>query len=479
MRIANFIGFIAGSFLAATILRGQTAPRTDYKFTFGPGAAPPGYTQVTVGTMYSPERGYGFEPNTAIPAPGTGGPAPTSLPSIVGIDRQTGDPMTSSLVTSNKAFLFSAAVPDGNYRVTVTLGDAKEQSMTTVKAESRLLMLERIHTDPGQFVTGSFLVNIHSPKLPDGTLIKLDTREKGVFHWDDKLTLEFTDTRPALVALEIQKVDDAITVLLCGDSTVTNQVREPYGTWGQMLPRWFDDRVAVAIYAESGETVKAFKMEHRWDKVLSEIKKGDYVFLQFGHNDLNQRGHNAIWPADDHDGDWSVTYSPAETDYKRILEEYVGQVKEKGGIPVIVSPMTKIQIATGELNIAGLGDYPKAAVEAAKESGAACIDLNAMSIDVVKALGPDAAKRAYVEGLHTTSYGGYLLSRCIVAGIIQNKLDLAKNIVAEAGTFDPAHPLPLLADFKLPLEPGGTGFGRGFRGGRRGLTTTQATSRGN
>ena len=268
-----------------------------------------------------------------------------------------------------------------------------------------------------------------------------------------------------------------MTVFICGDSTVTNQVKEPYGTWGQMLPRWFNDHVAAAIYAESGETVKAFRAEHRWAKVMSEVKKGDYVFLQFGHNDLNKTGHNAIWPADDHDGDWANTYSEANTDYKKGLEDYANEAKAKGAIPVIVSPMTKINIGTGQLNSAGLKDYPQAAVAAAKEAGVAWIDLNAMSVALVTALGPDNAKKAYVEGLHSNSYGGYLFSHCIVEGIRQNKLDLANDLVADAGTFDPAHPSLLPADFKLPLEPGGGGFGRG-RGRGRG-TTAPTTARGN
>jgi hypothetical protein len=332
------------SLTVALFCAAASAATTDFKFTFGPGAAPAGYTQVAADTFYSKDRGYGFEPSSVIPS---GPVVPTSRPSIIGLDRQSGDPLRSSLVTSDHIFLFSVAVPDGNYRVTLTLGDALEAATTTVKAESRMLMLDRIHTEPGQFVTRSLVVNIHSPKLADGTSIKLDSREIGVFHWDDKLTLEFLDTRPALVNMEIHKVDDAATIFLCSDSTVTNQTNEPFGTWGQMLPRWFDDHVAVANYAESGETLKAFKAEHRLDKVLEQVKKGDYVFFQFGHNDLNKTGHNAIWPPDDHDGDWPNTYVDASTDYKRLLEEYSAAVKARGGTPVIVSPMTKIQSTTG------------------------------------------------------------------------------------------------------------------------------------
>lgn len=165
-------------------------------------------------------------------------------------------------------------------------------------------------------------------------------------------------------------------------------------------------------------------------------------------------------------GDWVNTNAEADTDYKWLLAAYAVEVKRRGGIPVIVSPMTKINLRTGELNAAGLGDYPKAAVEAARMADVACIDLNAMSIDVANGLGLALAPKAYVDGLHTDSYGGYLLSRCIVEGIKQAKLGLADYLVDDAGTFDPKHPQPLPDDFKLPLEPrpprpAGAGRGRG------------------
>jgi lysophospholipase L1-like esterase len=464
MRFITLAGLAAGCLLLVAA-QSQASSRTDWKFTFGPGQAAPGYIAVHADTFYTPDRGYGFERFTEIPAPGTGLPPPHTPPTLQGIDRHAGDPLHSHFIASDKIFLFSAAVPEGNYRVSVTLGDAKEPATTTVKSESRCLMLEQIHTRPGQFVTRSFLVNVRSPDISTGGRVTLDPREIGVFHWDNKLTLEFLGGRTALCDLEIHKVNDAVTVFLCGDSTVTTQVREPWGMWGQMLPRWFDDHVAIADYAESGETLKAFKREHRWAKVMSEVKPGDYVFIQFGDNDLNKRGHNAIWPPGDPEGDWANTYSPANTDYKRLLEEYAKEAQDKGAIPVIISPMTKINMRTGALNIAGLGEYPQAAIAAAKEAHVPYIDLNAMSIEVDKALGPRLDRLAYVDGLHTTSYGGYLLSRCIVVGIERDHLGLAKYLLADAGDFDPTHPAPLPDEFKVPLEPGGAMFGR-FRRGR-------------
>jgi lysophospholipase L1-like esterase len=424
-------------------------PAGSRRFEFGPGPAAAGATAVPPDAVYSRTQGYGFEAPAAIREVADG----------------AGD--AGGFVTGDTAFRFSVAVPEGNYRVTVTLGDRKGESRTTVKAENRRLMLERIPTAAGQVWTGSFLVNVRTPALAPGNVLKLDTREINPLTreaitptWDGKLTLQFSDSRPCVRTVEIEPVSGAITVFLIGDSTVTDQTTEPYDTWGQDLPRWFGPTVAVANYAESGETLKAFRAQRRWDKVMAEMKPGDYVFMQFGHNDLNQKGHDGIWPREDTMGDWAYTYSEANTDYKWMLAADAAEVKRRGGIPVIVSPMTKINLRTGALNLAGLGDYPKAALEAAKMAGVASIDLNAMSIDVATALGPQGAPKAYVDGLHTNAYGGYLLSRCIVEGIRQAGLGLANELAPDAGSFDPKHPQPLPADFNLPLEPRPPGFGQ-------------------
>jgi lysophospholipase L1-like esterase len=416
-----------------------------YKFDFGAGAAAEGYTAVRSDMTYSRERGFGFEPGAI----------------LQDVDRGGADALKGDFVTtSSPLFKFSVAVPEGNYRVTVILGDAKEASLTTVRAETRRLMLERVRTAAGQFETRSFVVNVRHAKLSPGNELKLDVREMNpktheavTATWDDKLTVQFGDERPCVCAVELEKIEDAVTVFLLGDSTVTDQVTEPFGTWGQYLPRWFKTSVAIANHAESGQTLKAFRFQRRWDKVMEQMKPGDYVFFQFGHNDLNKKGHDAMWALDDAAGNWVNTHSEANTDYKWLLAAYAVEVKRRGGIPVIVSPMTKIDLRSGVINVNGLGDYPSAAHEAATISGAAFIDLNAMSIEVAKALGTSLAPKAYVDGLHTNTYGGYLLSRCIVEGIRQAKLQLAERLTDDAGSFDPSHPSPLPADFKLPVDP--------------------------
>src|SRR5690606_29250168 len=118
--------------------------------------------------------------------------------------------------------------------------------------------------------------------------------EHGVLHWDDKLTLEFNGARPAVRTIEIAPSPEAVTVFLLGDSTVTDQPHEPWNSWGQMLTRFFQPGVAVANHAESGESLKGSLRARRVRKVLESISPGDYVFIQFGHNDMKDKAVDAL-----------------------------------------------------------------------------------------------------------------------------------------------------------------------------------------
>lgn len=420
------------------------AQQTSYKFDFGTEKTADGYVCVTPETLYSDALGYGFD----------------GKPEVEAVQRKKGNGPENDFITSGETFKFSVKLPEGNYKVTVTLGDVEGTSLTTVKAEERRLMLERFATAKKQTVQQSFGVNIRNHTLSNGNAIKFDVREwdaktdKSVTNtWDDRLTLAFGDEHPCVCAVEIEPVSDAITVFLLGDSTVTDQVSDPYGTWGQHLTRWFKLPVVVANHAESGQTAKGFRFQRRWDKVLDLIKPGDYVFIQFGHNDLNDHGHDGMWPLDDKAGEWIRTYSEADTDYKWALATYALEVKRHGAIPVIVTPMTKVDMRSGNVNIAGMKEYPRCAREAAELIGCACIDLNAMSVTLANALGTELARKAYVDGLHSNTYGGYLFARCMVEGIKSLALPLADYLVDDAGSFDPSHPYPMPDEYKIPLDP--------------------------
>ena len=112
------------------------ADATIWKLDFGPGPVVPGWVQVLPTTAYADATGYGFEPGAG----------------VTGVDRG-GDPLHGDFITSDQPFFFSVKLPEGNYRVTVTFGDAAGASVATVKAESRRLMLERVTTAPGEFAT--------------------------------------------------------------------------------------------------------------------------------------------------------------------------------------------------------------------------------------------------------------------------------------------------------------------------------------
>jgi lysophospholipase L1-like esterase len=361
------------AFFAAASL--QAAPATAFKFQFGADKAAPGYTLVLPTSLYSADAGYGFEPGSTV--------TPVTQPSD--------NALQSGAVTAAQPFYFSVAVPEGNYRVTVTLGDPKVDAITTVKAESRRLMLERIRTAAGKFETRTFTVNVRTPKISNGGVVNLDSREMNLTthvaisrDWDDKLTLEFSDSHPAVAAIEIQKVDDAVTVFITGDSTVTDQPGGSVTCWGQNITRWFKSDVAVANHAESGETLKGFLKERRWEKLLDSVHAGDYVIIEFGCNDSKQRGPQNIYPGQD----FSETYAEAGTTYKDLLKQFAADVQKKGAFPIIASCSARRQDTKKP---GSLQAYADAAMAAAKEIGVPSIDLNSMGLELNAALGADVA----------------------------------------------------------------------------------------
>ncbi|WP_230772077.1 rhamnogalacturonan acetylesterase [Sphingomonas sp. Leaf4] len=334
---------------------------------------------------------------------------------------------------------FSVALPEGNWQVTVTLGD-RRAATTTVKAEARRLMLDRVATGGGKRVTRSFVVNTRTAQLtpppenaPGGTIVRLKPREMASPTWDDRLTLELLGDG-AVSTLRIEPAN-VPTLYLVGDSTVTDQQAEPAASWGQMLPAFLDDKVAVANHAESGETLKSFVTELRLDKVLSTIRPGDWLFIQFGHND-----QKAQWPQ---------TYVEASTTYRAYLNAYIAEAKRRGAKPVLVtSPERRNFDGNGRIK-PSLGDYPAAVRAVAQEAGVPVIDLNQMSVAIYEALGPERSPLAFNDGgkdrTHHNNYGAWLLARGVAEGI-RALPDLAGHVTAPR--FDPARP-PLPAEVAI------------------------------
>lgn len=411
---------------------------TTWKFDFGPGKVETNTLPVLPTTAYSIEQGYGFEPGAT----------------VAGVDRGGPDALRGDFCTSDKPFRFSVALPEGNYKVIVTLGDQAEASNTTIKAEARRLVLESVGTTPGKFETHTFMVNVRTPRITADESVRINTREQGpplAVQWDDKLTLEFNGTRPCICALEIIKSETATTVFVAGDSTVTDQQNEPWAGWGQMLPRFFQPDVAVANYAESGLTLGSFRAQKRLEKVLRVIKPGDYVLIQFGHNDQKDKAPGA---------------GPF-TSYKANLHDYIRQIKSNGGVPVLVTPMERRRWTPEGKPGQTLSDYAEAVRQAGKEEMVPVIDLNALSLTFYTTLGAENSKKAFVhypagtfpgqtqvlkDDTHFNNYGAYELARCVVEGIKAQVPALARLLVGDTMPFDPAKPDPV-ESFHLPASP--------------------------
>lgn len=394
------------------------AAEPSWRFSFD-GKPAPGDTPVPAAQVYSRENGHGFEPGSP--------PNAAGQPSF-----------------------FSVDLPEGNYRVTATLGNA-EPSDTTLKAELRRLMLDSVQLPAGAQDTRTFIVNVRTaditaaPGIEPGR-VKLKEREIATeaWAWDRRLTLEINGARPALRRLVIEPVK-VPTVFLLGDSTVADQGGEPYASWGQMLTALFKPTVAVANHAESGETFRDSLARRRIDKILSVLQPGDTVLLQFGHNDQKQQK----------DGSGN-----ADT-YRAEMRTHAERILARGGVPVIVSSMERRSFdAQGQLK-PSLLEYADAARRVAREMKLAFIDLNAMSQTFYAALGPERSQAAHpvnngkLDNTHHNNYGAAQLARLVAQGLRDAQVPVAAQLRDDLGTVDPAHPLPP-EQFRLTPSPGFT-----------------------
>lgn len=351
------------------------------------------------------------------------------------------DAIGSTMAKGNKSFFYSVKVPDGNYLVKVTIGSKKKAASTVVRAEARRLLLEETKTKKGELKTFEFVVNKRSPQIDNKKRVLLKPREKnGHFSWDDRLTLEFTGAAPAVSKIEITPDTTATTLFLCGNSTVVDQAFEPYASWGQMIPRWFDTNICISNQAESGLTAGSFIGQNRLEKVLSMMKKGDYVFCEFGHND--QKEHR---PGD---GAWY--------NFVHNLKIFIDNVRKKGGNIIFITPTQRRAFDQSKTKILEThGDYPDAMRAVAKREKVPVIELHDMTRTFFETLGYDNSTKALVhypantfpgqtsalaDNTHFNPYGAYEVAKMVVMGMKQLNLPIIKDLRPDWKDYSPAHP---------------------------------------
>jgi lysophospholipase L1-like esterase len=169
------------------------------------------------------------------------------------------------------------------------------------------------------------------------------------------------------------------------------------------------------------------------------MKPGDYLFIEFGHNDQKQKGAA--------DGPF--------TSYKTELKYFISETRKKGGIPVLVTSMNRRSFDAGGHIMNTLLEYPEAVRQTAKEENVALIDLNAMSKVMYEAWGPQESIKAFVhypantfpnqptkleDNTHFNTFGAYEIARCIVQGIRDNKIPIVKYLKKNIAAFNPAKP---------------------------------------
>jgi len=204
--------------------------------------------------------------------------------------------------------------------------------------------------------------------------------------------------------------------------------------------------VCIANNAESGETIKSFVGERRYAKVMSTIKKGDYLMIQFAHNDQK---------------------SVPIPEYKELMTRFIADTRAKGATPILVTAMNRRNFDDSGHIVMSLGDYPQTTRDVAAGLHVALIDLNAMSKTLFEAMGPNGTLKAFVhfpantfpgqttelkDDTHFNAYGAYELARAIVQSIRDQHLPLDQYLRPGIPSFDPAHPDPL-AEFHLPPSP--------------------------
>jgi len=234
------------------------------------------------------------------------------------------------------------------------------------------------------------------------------------------------------------------TLWIIGDSTVKNNTPGLQG-WGDPIAAYFDTtKINVKNRALGGRSSRTFQTEGLWDKVLAEMKSGDFVLIQFGHNDngpLNTGRARASLHNNSDDTQEVVMEATGKTEivhsYGWYLRKYIADAKAKGATPIILSLVSRnIWDTEGKTVIRATADYALWASEAAKQGGADFVDLNAIIADHYEILGQDKVKAEFFldDHTHTTPAGAKLNAASVVEGLRRlEHCGLCQYLLAQEG----------------------------------------------
>lgn len=229
------------------------------------------------------------------------------------------------------------------------------------------------------------------------------------------------------VAAELAQV----TLHLVGDSTMSDKTNLSYPErgWGQLLPGFLLPQLTVVNHAANGRSTRRFLNEGRWQRLLSELAAGDYVLIQFGHNDSKQSD-----PA---------RFAAADTDYRQFLQQFIADVRERGATPMLASSICRRNFAEDGSLVRDLAAYADAAKVVAQQQNISFFDLQTLSCDFWQQQGkadsqpyfiqiPAGLYQKFPEGktdnTHLTLQGATLVAQFFVSELKRQQHPLASYV---------------------------------------------------
>ena len=217
-----------------------------------------------------------------------------------------------------------------------------------------------------------------------------------------------------------QKADERPTIFLIGDSTMANKapIDAPETGWGMVFPEYFFDGVKIQNHAVNGRSTKSFRTLGHWKAVIDQLKAGDYVFIQFGHNDQKK--------------DDTLRFAAPQTDYKQNLTRYIEEIKAKGGNPILLTPVMRRKFDDKGQFVDQHGEYPSVVRDLAKKLNVPLIDMHAKSQKAIEAEGVEGSKRLFMhydggiykkhpkgvhDDTHFSRYGAEIMASLAVEGL--------------------------------------------------------------
>ena len=222
-----------------------------------------------------------------------------------------------------------------------------------------------------------------------------------------------------------------VTIFMAGDSTmaIKQPDKRPETGWGEMLGKYFKDgTVTIDNRAMNGRSTKTFISEGRWQSIVDALQKGDYVLIQFGHNDESkEKGERYTPPAD----------------YRNNLIRFITDVKAKGGNPVLLTPVMRRKFDSSGNFVDTHGEYPDIVRTVAKEQKVPLIDMHRDSEVVIKSYGVEGSRKLFLQlksgenpnypngiedNTHFNPLGADEIAKLAVKGIKDNKIGLKKYL---------------------------------------------------